>query len=91
MNYHIAEKHSKVNARFVPECKNYDKDFQSFYILTEHKRKKYAAQRSSGAQNFDVAHVTGDIDYISLKKDWKRANFLWLTVRCRMGDAESTF
>ena len=68
MSYHIAKKHSKATARFGYKCKVCDKDIHSFYNLQEHKRKEHGAQRGSGVQNIDVAHVIGDVDDNSLKE-----------------------
>ena len=69
MNYHIAMKHSKATARVVRKCKICDKDFHSFYNLREHNRNEYGAQRISGVQNVDLAHVMGDADDNSLKEE----------------------
>ena len=56
--YQIAKKHSKLIARVVHKCKICDKDFHSFYKFRERKRKQDGAQRRSGADIVDVAHVT---------------------------------
>ena len=68
MNYDIAKKHSSATARVVYKRKKCNNDFHSFYNLWEHKRKELGAQRGSGTQNIDVAHVMGDIDDNSLKE-----------------------
>ena len=88
-NYHIAKKHSKATARVVQECKICGKNFHSFYNLPEHKRNEHGAQRSSGAQNLDVAHVMGDVDDNSLKEELETWNTFWLKLIWRMGDTES--
>ena len=68
MNYHNAKKQSKATARVFHKFKICDKDFQNLYILREHKRKEHGAQRDSGAQIVDFAHVVGDIDDNSLEE-----------------------
>ena len=62
LTYHINKKHCNATARFVQKCKTRDKDFHSFYLLREHKRKENGAQRCSGPQNDDITHLMGDID-----------------------------
>ena len=44
-----------------------DKEFHSFYNLRDYKRKEHGAQRGSGAQYVDIAHVMRDVDDNSLK------------------------
>ena len=85
MIYHIAKKHSEATARVVQNCKICDEDFHSFYKLREHRRKEHVAQRGSGAQNVDVAHVMGDAADNSLKKGLETCKHFW-----RMGDTDST-
>ena len=69
MNYHIAKKHSKATARVLHGCKICDKDFHSFCIFREQKRKKHGTQRGSGAQNVDVTQLVGDVNGNSLKEE----------------------
>ena len=65
----MAEKHSKATAMVVHQGRIFDKDFHSFYNLREDKRKEHGAQRGSGAQNVDVAHVIGDVVDNGLKEE----------------------
>ena len=67
--YHIAKKHFRATARVAHKCKKCDKDIHSFYNLPKHKRKEHEAQRISGAQNVDVAHVMEDVFDYHLKEE----------------------
>ena len=69
VNYLIAKKHRKPTARVLQKCKICNKDFHSFYLLREHKRKKHGTQRGSWAQSVDVAQLIGDVDGNSLKEE----------------------
>ena len=69
MIYDIAKKHSNATARVVHKCKLCDKDFHSFYILREHKRKEHGAQSGSGAESVDVAQLMGYVDDNCLKEE----------------------
>ena len=46
-----------------------DKDFHSFYLLRERKRKEHISQRLSGAQNVDVTQPMGDVDDKRLEEE----------------------
>ena len=72
LNYHITKKRSKSAARVVHECKICDKDFHSFYLLREHKRKEHEAQRISSAEIVDVTQLMEDVDDNSLKEELEK-------------------
>ena len=69
MKYHIARRHSNATGRVVDKWKICHQDFHGFYKMRKHKRNEHGAQRSSGAQIVDVAHVMGDVDDDSLKEE----------------------
>ena len=77
LNYHIARKRSRATTRAAFICKVCDKTFCSFYLLREHKRKELGAESGSGAQNFDVTQLMGDIDDNGLREELVRANTFW--------------
>ena len=70
-------------------AKKIDKDFHSFYLLREHKRKEHGAQRGSSAQNADVTQRMGDVDDNGLKENLETCKLFWWTVRWRMPDTDS--
>ena len=67
INCHVDKKHSAVTARDVQDCRFWDEDFWSFYLLREHQRNKRGAQRRSGAENVDLKHLMEGVDVNSLK------------------------
>ena len=64
-----AKKHSKANARVVHELKLCNKNFHSFYLLRQHKRKEHGARRGSIAHTVDVTQLMGDVDDNRLKDE----------------------
>ena len=65
MNYQISKNHSNAHVRVVHEFKNVTKFFTPFTVC----ENDHDAERSSEAQNVDVAHVMGDTDDNSLKEE----------------------
>ena len=77
MNYYLAKNHSKPTARVVHKCKKCDKNFQSFRLLREHKKKEHGAQRGLSAQKGDVEQVMGDVDGNSQKQELETCKPFW--------------